>query len=220
MPLPAALPLFPLSNVVLFPRIRTPLHVFEPRYRQLTEHALAGARRIAMVVVRPEYVDAIAGDPPIFAIGCEGIIEDAKRLADGRYDILLQGTQRVRILREIERGTQRLYRVAEVERLDDAFESSARPRVLALRHRLLELAAELLGHASDAPPFAPDPFRDVDDATFVNALANGFPLAPTEKQGLLEAASIPVRYERLVELLSFLAAERNHLATPRSDAIH
>ena len=57
MPAPERLPLFPLANVVLFPRVQTPLHIFEPRYRQLTEHALAGERRIGMVAVRPEHAD-------------------------------------------------------------------------------------------------------------------------------------------------------------------
>ena len=65
----AALPIFPLSNVVLFPAIQTPLHIFEARYRQMVEHALAGDRRIGMVTVEPERVLDMSGDPPVFAIG-------------------------------------------------------------------------------------------------------------------------------------------------------
>jgi Lon protease-like protein len=220
MPARASLPLFPLSNVVLFPRVQTPLHIFEPRYRQMIEHALAADRRIGMTVVRPEHVGEMAGDPPIFEIGCEGVIADMKRLPDGRFNILLQGTQRFRIASEQPRQGGRLYRVAQVDRLEDAFDPAARPRVVALRHRVIELAAELTAGAANTPPLTPDLFRDVDDETFVNALANAFALAPSEKQGLLEIGSVPDRYEQLVSLLAFMAAAREHLATPSSGAIH
>src|SRR5262252_10843931 len=72
--------LFPLSSVVLFPRVRTPLHIFEPRYRQMAEHALAGDRSIGMVAVPPEHVGAMAGDPPVYPVGCAGVISQAQRL--------------------------------------------------------------------------------------------------------------------------------------------
>jgi hypothetical protein len=214
------LPLFPLANVVLFPRVQTPLHIFEPRYRQLTGDALAGDRRIGMLAIRPEHVEAIAGDPPLFAVGCEGVIRDAQQLPDGRFNIVLQGTQRFRIVRESAREAGRLYRVAEIEKLDDAFDPAARPRVIALRERAIELVAELTGEPGARPALTPEAFGNVDDVTFVNALANAFPLAPAEKQSLLEAASIPERYERLVSTLGFQAAARRHLAAPPSGAIH
>jgi len=220
MPESETLSLFPLSNVVLFPGVQTPLHIFEPRYRQMTEHALAGSGKIGMVAVRPEGVEAIAGDPPVFEVGCEGRITDAKHLPDGRFDILLLGTQRFRILRESAPEGGRLYRVAEIERLEDAFDAAARPRVLALRHRAIELVAEIAGAARSSSPLTPDLFREVDDVTFVNALSNALSFASTEKQGLLEAASIPERYERLISILGFQAVERSHLARSTSDAIH
>ena len=215
-----SLALFPLSNVVLFPGVRTPLHIFEPRYRQMTEHALAGSRQIGMVAVRPERVEAMPGDPPVFGVGCEGRITDAKRLPDGRFNLLLLGTQRFRILRESAPDSGRLYRVAEIERLDDAFDETARPRVLALRHRAIELVAEIAGAARSSSPLTPDLFREVDDVTFVNALSNAFALPSAEKQGLLEAVSIPERYERLISILGFQVALRSHPASATSDAIH
>ena len=214
------LPLFPLANVVLFPGVQTPLHIFEPRYRQMTEHALAGEGRIGMVAVRPESLDAMPGDPPVFGVGCEGRITDAKRLPDGRFNLLLLGTQRFRILREQPPEAGRLYRIAEIERLEDAFEPGARPRVLALRHRAIELVAEVARAGRSGPPLTPELFRDVDDVTFVNALSNAFAFATPEKQGLLEAASIPERYERLISVLGFQAALRSHPASSTSDAIH
>ncbi len=214
------LPLFPLSNVVLFPGVQTPLHIFEARYRQMTEQALAGNRQIGMVAVRPDSVEAMSGEPPIFEVGCTGRITDAKRLPDGRFDILLLGTQRFRILRERAPDGGRLYRIAEILPLEDAFDAAERPRVLALRHRAIELVAEIARAGRSDPPLTPDLFRDVDDVTFVNALSQAFAFASSEKQGLLEATSIPERYERLVSILSFQAIERSHLAGAASDAIH
>jgi Lon protease-like protein len=220
MPGPATLPLFPLSHVVLFPGVQTPLHIFEPRYRQMTEHALAGSRRIGMVTVRPEAVEAMPGDPPVFQVGCEGRITDAQRLQDGRFNILLLGTQRFRILRENPPAAERLYRVAEIERLEDPFETASRPRVLALRHRAIELVGEIARIGRADPPLTPELFREVDDVTFVNALSNAFALPTSEKQGLLEAASIPERYEQLISILSFQAALRSRPASSTSDSIH
>ncbi|HEY8492570.1 MAG TPA: LON peptidase substrate-binding domain-containing protein, partial [Myxococcota bacterium] len=97
------IPLFPLPNVVLFPGARVPLHVFEPRYRQMTAHALAGERRIGIVAIRPEHLSEIMGDPPLFSVGCAGLVEQATRRDDGRYDIILRGTERFRILGELPR---------------------------------------------------------------------------------------------------------------------
>lgn len=220
MPALERLPLFPLANVVLFPGVQTPLHVFEPRYRQMTEHALAGDRRIGMVVVLPGHLERMPEDPPVFEIGCEGAITDAQQLPNGRFNIVLQGTQRFRIVREGARADGRLYRVAEIEKLEEPFDPVARPRVIALRHRAIELAAELTAAQSSRPALTPEAFRNIDDVTFVNALSNAFVLAAAEKQSLLEAASIPERYERLVSILGFQAAARRHLAAPPSDAIH
>ncbi len=220
MPALERLALFPLANVVLFPRVKTPLHIFEPRYLQMTEHALAGDRRIGMATVRPEHVEQMAGDPPLFDVGCEGVISDARRLPDGRFEIVLQGTQRFRIVRESAREGERLYRIAEIEKLEDTFDPALQPRVIALRHRAIELAAELTGTHSTRPALTAEAFRNVDDVTFVNALSNAFALPPAEKQSLLEAASIPDRYERLVSTLGFQAAARRHLSAPPSDAIH
>ena len=82
------IPIFPLSNVVLFPQIHCPLHIFEPRYRQMTQAALDGDRRIGMVAVRPDAVSEIRGDPPVFHVGCVGTIVEHQQLDDGRFNLL------------------------------------------------------------------------------------------------------------------------------------
>jgi Lon protease-like protein len=204
------LPLFPLPSVVLFPHARVPLHVFEPRYRQMTARALAGERRIGMIAVRPEHLDAMAGDPPLFAIGCAGVVDEAARRDDGRYDIVLRGTERFRILDEAPRDESRLYRVARIETLEDPFDEPREGIPLqGLRADAIDLLSQLLRLAApdSARPLDPRRFSGIDDVTFVNLLCQLLDLAPPEKQGLLETTGILARCEALVALLQFRVAE-------------
>ena len=214
------LPIFPLSNVVLFPRIHTPLHLFEPRYRQMAEDVLAGARRIGMVVVRPEHTDEMPGNAPVFPIGCCGSVEQSQRLPDGRYNIVLLGTQRFRIAHEEPGPPERLYRVAEVELLEDALDPADTERVAALRTRVIDLVRRFLERSGRAGALAEGAFDEVDDATLVNSLCNAFALPTREKQGLLEADGIRERYARLANVLDFALAELESGGTPNSGALH
>lgn len=109
--------LFPLPGVVLFPHVVMPLHIFELRYRQMMEHALASDRLLTMVQVRPDQAWGGAGTPALEAVGCLGRILNHERLPDGRFNLLLLGRKRVRLRRELEPGT--LYRQAELEILED-----------------------------------------------------------------------------------------------------
>src|SRR5580700_1949382 len=93
--------LFPLPNLVLFPHVVQPLHVFEPRYRQLTADALAGDRLIVMALLRPGWEPGDDGQPPLFSVACLGQIVAHKELEDERSILLLRGVSRVRILEEI-----------------------------------------------------------------------------------------------------------------------
>lgn len=114
--------LFPLPGVVLFPHVVMPLHIFEPRYRQMVEHALASDRLLTIVQVRPDSVSEVAGTPALEAVGCLGRILNHERLPDGRFNVLLLGRKRVRLQRERTAGT--LYRQAELEILEDQPETS------------------------------------------------------------------------------------------------
>jgi uncharacterized protein len=149
--------LFPLPDVLLFPHALLPLHIFEPRYRQMTEDALAGDRLVTMVQIRP----APEGSPwlepvPIMEVGCVGKIVQYERLDDGRFNFLLLGCKRVRFKREIPSG--KLYRIAEAEIMEDeepgkAYKPARRELVdlfrLAFerRHRLDEDLESLLKSA-------------------------------------------------------------------------
>src|SRR4051812_221270 len=111
--LPSEIPLFPLPNVVLFPATQIPLHIFEPRYRAMIADALDGERLIGLVMLRPGWEPAYDAEPPVYPIGCAGFITHADRLADGRYNIILRGLEKFRIMQERRARTgAETYRVA------------------------------------------------------------------------------------------------------------
>jgi Lon protease-like protein len=217
---PVPLPLFPLDAVVLFPRVRAPLHIFEPRYRQMMDDALAGERTLGMATVLPEHTAEMAGAPPLFDVGCAGFVERWERLADGRYNLLLHGTRRFRILRELPDGA-RLYRVAEIEWLADAPPAAGdEPALRATRARVLDALGELLARAGREPvEIAAERLEALDHETFTNTLCQMIALPTEEKQGLLQSAGPGARLETLEGVLQFHLA-RARLPGRRSEAVH
>src|ERR1700731_5233008 len=97
--LPLILPIFPLSGVLLPPRGRLPLNIFEPRYLAMTRDALAGERLIGMV--QPTDPGASGSNPPVYPTGCAGRITSFSETEDGRFLITLTGTSRFRIREEL-----------------------------------------------------------------------------------------------------------------------
>src|SRR5688500_5868209 len=110
--LPPTIPIFPLPNAVLFPNVFMPLHIFEPRYRVMVADALAGDRIIGMVLLKPGFEPQYEGRPPVYAIGCAGVITHSDSLPDGRFNIVLRGIEKFRITGEDE---SKAYRLASVE---------------------------------------------------------------------------------------------------------
>jgi uncharacterized protein len=131
------LPIFPLPEVVFFPETVLPLHVFEPRYRQMITDCLAGDRWLGVVMLRPGWEKDYQGRPPVHDIAGAGEIIQAEMLSDGRYNILLDGRRRVRILSE-EPPNGCLYRVARAERIEDR---GPAPSDRSFPERLQELRA-------------------------------------------------------------------------------
>jgi uncharacterized protein len=129
--------LFPLPNLVFFPQVMQPLHIFEPRYRQMTADALAGDHLIALVMLQADWEKDCTGKPGISNVGCLGSIVADQRLEDGRYNLLLRGLSRIRILREVLDG--KLYRSAEVELLQN---------IEVAEHRQTALGRQLIGALS------------------------------------------------------------------------
>ena len=123
--IPEQIPIFPLPEVVLLPGEVLPLHIFEPRYRQMTEAALEAERLIGMVTVRPDACEEMGGNPPIYAVGCVGFINEHQRLPDGRYNVVLRGVKRFRVQSESAPDLERLYRLADARWLEDPHGGSA-----------------------------------------------------------------------------------------------
>jgi len=188
------LPLFPLPNVVLFPNVFLPLHVFEPRYREMVADAEASDRMIGMVLLRPGWEGSYEGRPPVFSIGCSGVMTQVERLADGRYNMVLRVLERFRI---VEEDHARAYRRAIVEPLvEPPPTDDARQVIRGCRSKLESMLAPVERAGGD--PTIPSAMADED---LVNALAQYLDLEPLEKQALLEQPCLRSRAESLVELL-------------------
>ena len=199
--LPPVLPIFPLPSVVLFPNVFLPLHIFEPRYRQMVGDALAGERMIGMVLLQPADDRGSQQPPAVYEVGCAGLITHVERLPDGRYNIVLRGLERFRIVGEEAPTSALLYRRALIAPLAEAADTG-RLDVLKEERRRLEALLEPLFSGTLAarglPPAMPD--EDV-----INALAQYLELEPIEKQALLERDGPLARCRSLRNLLEMKA---------------
>ena len=201
--LPPAIPIFPLPNVVLFPNVVLPLHIFEPRYVEMVADALAGDRVIGMVLLRPGWEREYEGRPAVYPVGCGGLITHAERLADGRYNIVLRGMEKFRITAEDHTHS---YRIAEVETILEELTEADRAGVRAERRRLEALLVpQPEGRGAD--PKMP---RSMPDEDLVNALAQYLELEPVEKQALLERNGLLDRCRSLIELLEMKVIISRH----------
>jgi Lon protease-like protein len=147
--------LFPLPNVVLFPGVMLPLHIFEPRYREMVADAMDSDRLITMVLLKPGYEDEYEGSPPICEIGCLGQIIHHEFQDDGKSNLILRGVSRVRI--DAEEPSDRLYRVARVSLLDDEYPPAGPDAVSGAVRGVLDSMVEILtlvGRSGDAKKIA------------------------------------------------------------------
>ena len=194
--LPEAIPIFPLEDVVLFPNSSVPLHIFEPRYREMIADALQGDGIIGMVLLRPGYEADYYGRPPVYSVGCAGTITEAEELPDGRYVILLGGLVRFRVIRE---DRSRAYRLADVEPLPELLDDEGQE---ALKERRGRLAGMLDAMSPGLSPLA----DSLSDAEFVDRLSQVLALSAAERQSLLELDGPVDRADALVEFLQSRSA--------------
>lgn len=191
------LSVFPLAGVVLFPGMQLPLHIFEPRYRAMVSAALAGDRLIAMVQPRTLINKIDDQDkPPLFDVGCVGRITDVEALEDGRYNILLEGVARFHIVRELDVTTPFRQVEADVEsgRADDYLASIER----AALEKEARTFADRQGYMVDW-----NAVSQLDDAAFVNGVAQVAPFDAAAKQAMLEAGDLSTRAELIMQLMQF-----------------
>jgi uncharacterized protein len=186
--------LFPLPGAILFPGMQLPLHIFEPRYRALVSDALARDRMIGMIQPKAKTENMPS---KLFEIGCLGRIEDVEAMEDGRYNIVLEGLQRFRIIRELEPNTE--FRQVEAE----LWEEDEIHQVLAIAERAsLEIEsrrfADIQGYAVDW-----NAVSQLDDYALVNAIAQIAPFDSAAKQALLEARGLALRADLIVQMMQF-----------------
>ncbi len=192
--LPPTIPIFPLPNAVLFPNVFLPLHIFEGRYRTMVGDALEEDRIIGMVLLRPGWEHDYEGRPQVYPVGCAGLITHAERLEDGRFNIVLQGLEKFRILDE---DHTRAYRLARVDSLEESMTDRDKDEMRMARRRLESLLVPQ-PRGRGAEPRVPPTMPDED---LVNALAQYLELEPVEKQALLERDGLLARCRSLIELL-------------------
>jgi Lon protease-like protein len=187
------IPLFPLPEVVLFPDVDRPLVIYEPRYREMVADALKGDRTIGMVRLRPGFETDYEGRPPIDAIGCVGVIQESEQLPDGRYIILLRGVTTFRVLSEDQRKS---YRRARIELIPEVVKDEDRGPLSEARERLAAMLVTVLPLDAGLP----DPA--LDDAEFVNLVAQALKMPESDRQDLLERSSVLSRARALVDRLA------------------
>ncbi len=192
--LPPTIPIFPLPATVLFPNVFLPLHIFEPRYRTMVNDALEGDRIIGMVLLRPGFEAEYEGRPPVYPIGCAGVVTHAERLGDGRFNIVLRGIEKFRVVGE---DASRTYRIAEIQPLPEQPTDQQRELLRRQRTRLEALLAAAVERAGSEPKFPPA----IPDEDLVNALSQYLELDPLERQALLEREGCLARCHGLIELL-------------------
>jgi len=201
MDLPETIPIFPLPNFVLFPRITVPLHIFEPRYREMVAEVAQTHGIIGMMMLKGEWERDYYAYPDLFDIGCAGRISALTKLPDGRFNLMLEGLGEFRLVREIR---QRSFRQGQVNWC------VTQPEELNLdesaTERLHELLVGFLGNAARDVWTSLVDTRGLRGADLINFLCFHIDVSPIEKQTLLEAGAS--RFACLLDVLTFKLEER------------
>jgi Lon protease-like protein len=183
--------IFPLSGAMLYPGLHLPLHIFEPRYRAMVSDALARDRRIGMIQPQRENEGA-----PLFQVGCLGRIDEVNALDDGRFNIVLEGEKRFRLLRELSVTTP--FRQIEAELLPENEEEVLAAIERASFEREARRFADAQGYRVDW-----DSVARLDDVSLINGVCQIAPFDAAAKQALLEADGVGARCELLIQLMQF-----------------
>lgn len=183
--------IFPLTGAILYPGLHLPLHIFEPRYRAMISDALARDRRIGMIQPQRAFEGA-----PLFQVGCLGRIDEVEALDDGRFNIVLEGEARFRLLRELDVTTP--FRQIEAELLPEPQDEQLAAIERAGFEREARRFAAAQGYRVDWESVA-----RLDDVSLINGVCQIAPFDAAAKQALLEADGIGARCELLIQLMQF-----------------
>jgi ATP-dependent Lon protease len=189
--------LFPLPNLVLYPHVMQPLHIFEERYREMLEDALAGDRLIAMALLEPGFEHDYDSRPPIAPYACLGKVVAQRRLDDGRYNLLLLGVSRVRIARELD--PLRSFRQARVELVEDDYDFASIKEAKRVQKKLIDSFRKHLPCACQVPEQLEELLsRDISLGLLTDLAAYALPLNMEVKRLLLAENRVSVRAETLL----------------------
>jgi uncharacterized protein len=200
----SSLPIFPLPNCVLLPGGLLPLHVFEPRYRELTRDCLAGSQLMAIARLRPGYETAYYARPPVYERCGVGRIICSEELPDGRFALLLRGVARVEIAREL--PAERSYRRVEARMLTD--QECDRRETSDTHRRLITLCDRLAEVIEKGGSQLRDLVRSFDDpGACADAIAAALVMDADARQELLESCSPILRLQRTLGHVSHMLCE-------------
>lgn len=191
-------PLFPLPNVVLFPKTPVPLYIFEERYRTMIRETLAGNGQLVIALLRGDPPSSHQGISAVHDVACLGKIETYEELEDGKYNIVVVGIHRVRFIREIRHSP---YRLVEVEKLEDAACDEHSVDILRRHNHLGSLFARFTELATGAKQQAMEIMPQLDFESLVNMVAMTLNLPIEEKQALLEINETSRRCDMLIPVL-------------------
>jgi len=201
-------PLFPLPNVVLFPKGILPLHIFEPRYRTMMADTLQGGQTLCMVLLQPGWEADYHSSPAVYGTGCVGRVVQHQKLEDGRYNIALHGETKVAIEGFTQEQPYRIARVREVEEDRSWAASSDVEREVA---ELLTLFRRVRLGESAAVDLTEMYGPDVSPEAVLNMVSMNLNVEANVKQELLELASLGSRYRSIVRYLRDAAARQDLL---------
>ena len=194
--LPKEIPVFPLSNFIIFPKTTVPLNIFEPRYIEMVNDAMKGNRIIGMIQPRKSELTV----PPLYKVGCAGKIISFSETEDGRYLIVLSGTSRFKIIEELE--TERLYRKFSVDFKDFLYDLDEKNEEIKFSD--LELIFKNLKSLFIKQGYKID-WNELKKQSLnqtINTLAMASPFSLEEKQVLLETINLNERKKKLEQILS------------------
>ncbi|MBT3367042.1 MAG: LON peptidase substrate-binding domain-containing protein [Nitrospina sp.] len=194
------IPLFPLPSTVFYPGTPLPLHIFEPRYRQMTSDALAGERKIGMVLLKPDWESAYFDRPDLFTIGCVGSIAKEIHHPDGKFNFTLVGLHRFRILKEID---GKPYRRAEIDILEEKNEQEISEKPNPIRDSLIDQYREFISFIPEGNSLKNEPDWNLGNllSQFVGRFAYRLDLSLEQKQTFLEEQDVLLRAEFLHNFL-------------------
>lgn len=188
------LPIFPLPNIVFFPKILLPLHIFEARYRKMVADVLAGEQRIGMVLLQEGGEKEERGKVAVFPVGCVGKMEAHERVEQGRYNILLRGISRFEIIDFVQ---EQPYRIARVRLLADIPLAMEMAEQIRERNRFLDLFEQYLAEVMGVELEKDMLERTGSLETVINQVAATLDIPAMDKQVLLQIAAVSDRYAKL-----------------------